>query len=140
MILLDAFALVALVLGESAASAVHTLTRSSETGIGTVNLAETVDVLIRLKRVPAEQCRKTVEPLLGTAIATVAFEERHAWRAAEIRSTHYHRTRRPLSLGDCALLAVAEPSDGIATADKHVLAAATAEGIHAIELPRPKRR
>lgn len=51
-------------------------------------------------------------------------ERLHAWRAAELRVKHYHRTRRPLSLGDCLLLAMTNQQDRLATSDPHVLAAA----------------
>lgn len=67
-------------------------------------------------------------------------ERQHAWRAAEIRIEHYHRTKRPLSLGDCVLLASTADGERLATADRHVLDAAQAEGIDWIALPDSRGR
>lgn len=72
---------------------------------------------------------------LGDRLSAVPFSERSAWRAAEIMVRHYHRTKRPLSLADCALLAAAEGGDEIATSDPHVLAVAELEGIGTLALP-----
>jgi len=48
-------------------------------------------------------------------------EAHQAWRAAELRAQHYHRTKRPLSLGDCLLLASVAEGERVATSDPHVL-------------------
>ncbi len=69
-----------------------------------------------------------------------ASERPHARRAAELRVKHYHRTRCPLSLGDCLLLAMTADQDQLATADPHVLNVAREEQIEAIALPDSRGR
>lgn len=133
--LLDAHALVALVLDEPAAGEVEALIRSGDSAVATLNLAEAVDVATRVKGLPAASVRATLEPLLGDVIAVRALDAGVAWRAAELRSRLYHRSRAPLSLADCVLMASAGPDDAIATADVPLIGAAQAEGVGVIGLP-----
>ncbi len=82
-----------------------------------------------------QRTRAAVESLdQSTDLRVHAAEHTHAWRAAELRVEHYHRTRRPLSLGDCLLLAMTSQQDQLATADPHVLATASEEQIGWIAL------
>lgn len=82
-----------------------------------------------------QRTRAAVESLeQSTDLRVQATEHTHAWQAAELRVKHYHRTRRPLSLGDCLLLAMATGEDRVATADPHVLATAQEEQIKWIAL------
>lgn len=53
---------------------------------------------------------------------------------------HYHRAGRPLSLGDCLLLAMTGEQDQLATADPHVLATAEQEQIGWIALADSQAR
>jgi hypothetical protein len=56
--------------------------------------------------------RAAVESLeQSTDLHVRAAGQNHAWRAAELRVKRYHRTRRPLSLGDCTLLAMTNEDD-----------------------------
>lgn len=134
MTLLDAYALIAFLTGEPAGAEVRTLLRGGDVGIGAVNLAEAVDVMARRRQTDVEVLRRTLDPLLDRSLITVAFEPHHAWRAGELRGKHYHRTRRPVSAADCALLAIAGEGDTVATADSHMLAVAAAEGVPTIRL------
>jgi rRNA-processing protein FCF1 len=53
----------------------------------------------------------------------------------------YHRTRAPLSLADCLLLAAARGAQAIvATADRPLAGAARAEGIEVAALPDSRGR
>jgi predicted nucleic acid-binding protein len=82
-----------------------------------------------------QRTRAAVESLeQSTDLRVQATERAHAWRAAELRVKHYHGTRRPLSPGDCLLLAMATEEDRVATADPHVLATAEEEQIEWIAL------
>ena len=110
MTLLDAYALVAFLVGGPAASQVRALLREGDALVATANLAEALDVSQRLYGLPIV-------------------------RAARIRAEHYHRATRPISLGDAILVASATADSRIATADPDVLAVATAEGIATVELP-----
>lgn len=134
MTILDAQALTAYLRGERAEEAVSGILREGEAAVGALNLAEAIDVLTRRYGASRERLRRTVDPLLDQVIRVVAFEERHAWRVGELRARHYHRTRRPVSSADCALIALAGPDDRVATSDQHLIAVADAEGLATVPL------
>lgn len=68
-------------------------------------------------------------PSSGAPLAVLALDPEAAWRAAEIRAAHDHRSTCPLSLGDAILVASAGAGDAIATADPHVLAVTSQRGV-----------
>jgi uncharacterized protein with PIN domain len=141
VILLDAYALTALLAGEPAAVEVGELIAAGGVAVATPNLAETADRLGRVHGIDIQRTREAVESLEQSADLQVRAAERtHAWRAAELRVMHYHRTRRPLSLGDCLLLAMTGEHDTLATSDPHVLATAGEERIGWIALPDSRGR
>jgi uncharacterized protein with PIN domain len=136
VILLDAYALTALLAGEPAAEEVGELIAGAPAAVSAPNLAEAADRLARIYGIAVERTRAAVETLeQSTDLKVRAAERPHAWRAAELRVKHYHRTRCPLSLGDCLLLAATAHQDRLATADPHVLAIADEEQIEWIALP-----
>jgi predicted nucleic acid-binding protein len=128
-VLLDAFALIALLADEPAADQVETLIRRGETAVTTVNLAEALDVLQRIEGIPRDRLEALTAPLVGEQIRVVDVGEQIARDAADIRARRYHRTRAPLSLADCILLAATRPDDTLATADQPLIDAAEAERI-----------
>jgi uncharacterized protein with PIN domain len=135
VILLDAYALTALLANEPAASEVGELVARGGTAVAAPNLAEAADRLGRVHGIAVERTRAAVESLEQSTDMVVRVAERsHAWRAAELRVKHYHRTRRPLSLGDCLLLAMTGKDDRLATSDPHVLGTAHEEQIQWIAL------
>jgi len=139
--ILDAYALTALLAEEPAASEVGELIASTSAVVPAANLAEAADRLSRVYGIAVERTRSAVELLeQATDLRVCAVERSHAWRAAELRSKHYHRTRRPLSLGDCLLLAMVGEQDKVATSDPHVLATANEEQIAWIALPDSRGR
>jgi PIN domain nuclease of toxin-antitoxin system len=130
VILLDAYALTALLAGEPAASEVGQLVAAGGTAMAAPNLAEAADRLGRVHGIAVQRTRAAIEALEQSIdLRVLAAERVHAWRAAELRAKHYHRIRRPLSLGDCLLLAMTRQQDQLATADPHVLATASEEQI-----------
>jgi uncharacterized protein with PIN domain len=135
-VLLDAFALIALLADEPAADDVEALLRAGEAAITAVNLAEALDVLQRVQGMPSERIREVTMPLVGERMKLVAIDERIARDAADIRARRYHRTRAPLSLADCILLAATGESDTLATADAPLIRAAEAEHVQVRALPR----
>jgi uncharacterized protein with PIN domain len=135
LILLDAYALVALAADEPAAGDVEGLLRAGESAVTSINLAEAVDVTQRVRGLPPEDVRAALDPLLGEVVSVVAQGGGEGWRAAELRLRHYDRRTNPLSLADCFLLAAAGPDDRIATSDPPLAAAARAEAIGVIPLP-----
>ncbi len=136
MIVLDAYALTAMLADERAAQEVGELIAEQSVVIPAPNLAEVIDRLARVHKLPLEDVRAAVETLeQGAQLRIRALEREHAWRAAQLRVEHYHRTRRPLSLGDCLLLAAVGKDEQIATADPGVLDTARAERIAWVALP-----
>lgn len=135
--LVDAYGLVAFVANEAAASDVEELLRGGECRVVAVNLAEAIDFCARRHDYSLEQIRDALEPLiLGGALSVVVSDEDEAWAAAEIRIAHYHRTRCPLSMADCLLLAHAlSEGDALATSDPHVTDVARSAGAKVIALP-----
>lgn len=141
MILLDAYALTALLANEPAAEEVGRLIAEDGVVVATPNLAETADRLARVYGIAVQRTRSAVESLeQSTDLNVRAAERSHAWRAAELRAKHYHRTDRPLSLGDCLLLAMTDEDDRVATSDPHVLATAAEEQIGSVVLANSRGR
>ena len=138
MILLDAYALVALLRAERAGADVRTLLRSGDCGMTASNLAEAADVLERVHGIGIGESRPRVEPL---PLTVVDVDARLAWRAAELRARHYRRRSSEVSMADCVLVAAARPgSDAVATADRAVAVMSRAEGVHVTALPDRRGR
>jgi predicted nucleic acid-binding protein len=133
--LLDAYALIAFLVGGPAAAEVRAILRGGDAAVATANLAETLDVSHRLHGLRVERAYEVLEPLLEGPLKPVYLDVSVARRAAEIRAQHYHRSSRPISLADAVLIASAREGDQIATADPDVLAIAKTERIAAVELP-----
>jgi predicted nucleic acid-binding protein len=133
--LLDAYALVAFLVGGPAAPQVRGLLREAGASVAAANLAEALDVCARTYGLPMERAMAVLEPLLDGTLGSVPLDLTRAQRAAAIRARHYHRASRPISLADAILVASAGPGDRIATADPDVLAVAQAEHIATIPLP-----
>lgn len=141
MIVLDAYALAALLADEPAAGEVQELIADRPTVIPAPNLSESADRLCRVHGVSIERTRSAVEWLEKTVnLAIRVVEKPHAWRAAELRSRHYHRTKCPLSLADCLLLASVGEGEHLATSDPPLLRTADAERIAWIALPDSRGR
>jgi predicted nucleic acid-binding protein len=135
LILLDATALVAFLSAEPAASEVESLLRGGEAAIAAPNLAEVIDMLVRVRGNDLGPVEATLVPLLATALPTVPVGEFEARAAAAIRLRHYHRQRSPLSLADCLLLGTASVAgSAIATSDEPIARAARVEGVQLIGL------
>jgi PIN domain nuclease of toxin-antitoxin system len=132
---LDAYALVAYVVGGPAQERVTALLREGKTAVATANLVEVFDVAERVHGMPVPRVSEVIEGLFAGALSVIHLDDSLARLAAELRVEHYHRSRSPLSLADVILLASAQPGDRIATADPDVLATAASLGIETIELP-----
>jgi uncharacterized protein with PIN domain len=134
---LDAQAVIAFLTDEPARDQVEALMRDQAhpACIGAANLAECVDVLARVKHVPAEEASAALDLVLE-AVAVASVDAEIARRAGTIRGRHYHADRCPVSLADCLALATAlarvEP---LATSDPALALAAHAEGCRVVPLP-----
>lgn len=133
-VLLDANALLAVLVGEPAMDRVLSLIREGNTAMTGANIAEVFDVGIRRKKLSPQRMTDLVEPLFDGPIACVPVESNLAASAGRLRAKHYHRSKARISLADATLLAAAE-QDKIATSDSGVLAVAAELGIETIELP-----
>lgn len=135
MILLDATALVGFLSAERAAAEVQSLLKSGEAAIAAPNLAEVIDVLVRVRGNQLGPVEAALVPLLATVLPTVSVGELEARAAAAVRLRHYHRQRAPLSMADCLLLGTASIAGcAIATGDEPIARAARTEGLQLIGL------
>lgn len=135
MIFLDACALVSVIQGEPAMNRVLAILREGSAAMTAINLAEVFDVVARKAGIGHARIADVVEPLFEGPLALIAVDLGLARHAAEVRTEHYHRKRRSLSLADVTLLAAPRPGDKIATSDSDVLVVAAELGIETIELP-----
>lgn len=135
MTFLDASALIAFIRGEPAMESVLAILRRGSAAMAAANIAEVYDRASRGAGLSHAQVADLIEPLFEGPIAPVPVDADLARRAGEIRSRHYHRKHRPVSLADAVLLAAPGSGDEIATSDSHVLAVAAELGIETIELP-----
>lgn len=138
MTLLDASALLSLLLGQPAETEVSALLQRGNCAIPAPCLTEVVDKLIRKHRVDPGAVSERLGPLIDETIPVVSTDPRIAWRAGELHAAHYDRRTAALSLADCILLATAGPDDEIATSDATVIATAGKLGIDVVPLPDSK--
>lgn len=136
MILLDAFALIAFLRGERSAALVGELLRGGDCWLGAVQLAETLDVTVRVLGHDRESVERAVDPLLATTLGLLDVGEPEARDAARVRAAHYRKGTTELSMADCLVIAAAvHRSCTIATSDEPLARAARLEGIGVQGLP-----
>lgn len=137
MTVLDAYAIVALLRDEPSAATVESLlvAPSSEPMISAANVAEVMDVLVRIHGRSAVEVAERLDWLAAGGLVTIPLDDDIARRAGALHAGHYHRARSPLSLADCMALATAiAHDDALVTADPPLLAAARAERCATIAL------
>jgi PIN domain nuclease of toxin-antitoxin system len=140
---LDAMAIIAALAREPARPEVEILLRDDEDRprIAAVNLAEVIDVLVRVKSFPRRQVGQAVSWLQAGGLAVVATDERIAQVAGDLRARHYHRINCAVSICDCVALATAQTlGEGLATADPALASVARADGTPLIPLPDSRGR
>lgn len=132
----DSQAIVALLVNEPGGPEVVALMR--ERGLqaaSAVSIAETVDILVRRMGNRVDDTRRWLEALYGGGLEVVPVDEEIGTRAGILRSRHWHRDRRSVSIADCVVLATGMTlGEPIATADAALIAAAQAEGHPVIAL------
>jgi len=133
--LLDAYALIAFLVGGPARAEVRGILREGGVAVASANLAEALDVSQRVHGLSIARAMEVLEPLLEDSLAVIALDATTARAAAELRASYYHSSDRPISLADAVLLASAKPDWRIATADPDVLAVARSEDVETIALP-----
>jgi predicted nucleic acid-binding protein len=132
--ILDANALLAVLLDEPEAPRVEKLLRSDRCVMPLANAAEVIDICLRVQKFDDEQLYRVMLPLLDNVVEVIPGTLTMAWRAAELRARHYNVRSRPVSLPDCMLIASAASGDRVATKDQAVLDVARAEGVAVLPL------
>jgi PIN domain nuclease of toxin-antitoxin system len=131
--ILDAYAVLAFLKNENAASEVETLIAAGGTSLTVVGLAEVLDHLIRIGGADEEDASLDVAQL--RLDDPVPVDETLAAAAGRLRARHYHRTRRPVSLADClAAEAARSQLRSLATSDPPLLDVCHDEGVAVIVL------
>lgn len=135
MTILDAYAVLALLKGEPAATAVRQLLESGpESGLTVLGVAEVLDHLVRLEGAAEEEAALDVAQL-GLA-EPVPLDASIGTRAGLLRARHHHRTTRAVSLADCVAAEVARVAGSpLVTADAHLLDLCDEAGIDTMVLP-----
>jgi predicted nucleic acid-binding protein len=135
LILLDATAVVAALVGEPAAREVERLLKEEQVAIVSLNLAESIDILVRVFGNELNEVESRLVPLLATALPVLPVGESEARRGAELRIDHYHRRDAPLSLADCILLGTAlVRGAAVATSDGPIARTGDAVGVEVLRL------
>lgn len=135
MIVLDGYAVLALLKDERAAADVAALlARNDEARLTAVGVAEVVDHLVRIAGADPEEAALDLAQL-GLAEA-LPVDTAAGVRAGLLRAARYHRKERPVSLADCVAAETARSWDGrLATSDPHLHELCHDEGIGVIPLP-----
>lgn len=134
---LDASALIAALANEPARPQVEAILRAdTRPVISAVNLAETIEWLVRLGEQPPDRVRERVNWLIAGGLQVEAVWTPLARSAGALRARHYHRTDRPISLADCFCLATAiSLRANLATTDAHLAGLGGEVGVEVILLP-----
>lgn len=132
---LDASAVLALLLGEPAAVEVEGLVRNGAL-LSAVNLVEVVYRAVRGRDLDRDEVAAAVSALKAVGLAVVPVDERVGVVAADVRIRHFHRSASPVSLADCVAVATARRLDvPLATSDAALVTVATLERVEVAPLP-----
>jgi PIN domain nuclease of toxin-antitoxin system len=131
---LDAYAIIAALVGEAAAADVQPLIAGGI--ISAANVAEVVDVCIRVHGNHEPPVRERIGWLISGGLEVAPLDSTLAVAAGALRARHYRRRHCEVSLGDCIALALAKQRRAaLATADPDLVSAARAEQVDVIGLP-----
>ena len=135
MIVLDAYAVIALLSGEPARDEIADLLRTGNAHLSVLNLAEVIDRLGR-KGMPVDMVSSSINNLVEGGLRVVHVDREMAELAAHLRVKHYHRQSCSLSMADCMALATTIWGKGaLATADPALIATSKSEGVPVVNLP-----
>lgn len=133
-VVLDAYAVIAALVGERAGADVAPLIAGGV--LSAANLAEVLDVCVRVHRNDERAVRERLDWLVAGGLETPALDASLALVAGALRARHYHARQCPISLGDCHALALAKQRAArLATADPDLASVARREAIDVIALP-----
>ena len=143
MTVLDSQAVLAYLTREPAAPEVALILRdrADVPSMPTTVLAEVIDILVRRMGNRVEHVLETVDTLTAAGVEVVPVDEEIGRLAGILRSRHWTRDRRPVSIVDCTVLAAGMiAQEPIATGDAALIGAARAEGHPVISLPDSRGR
>lgn len=134
-LILDAYAVLALLKGEAAAPTVRRLLASEPMpALTAIGVAEVLDHVVRLEGATEEDTALDLAQL-GLAEPSPV-DATLATLAGLLRARHYHRTTRAVSLADCvAAEATRAAGSALVTADPHLLDLCHEERISTVVLP-----
>ena len=140
VLVFDAYPLAAVLLGEASGRAVGRLLvdaiAQGEAAVSAANLAEVVDLVARAAMVDPVDVLDAVELWVDGGLRVEALTWELAARAASLRAVHYHRSRCPISLADCAAIALAEHlRASLVTSDQPLAQVAALNGIDVVPVP-----
>lgn len=138
-LVLDAQPVIAFLTGEPSAAEVAMLLRQPAR-MSVANAAEVVDVLVRVRGIPADDAQAVVSGLLDSVVEPVDVSAEIALRAGVIRGEAYRRRQIDVSLADCIAIATAGHGGCIATSDPALARVARAEGVRVEPLPNARGR
>ena len=128
MTVLDAYAVLAYLKGERAASEVRPLLGLADSSLTAIGVAEALDHLVRLSGANEEDAALDLAQL--DLLDGLPVDATIGAAAGRLRARSYHRTRCQVSLADCVAAEVARSEkQALATADPHLLDVCHAEGI-----------
>ena len=135
MIVLDAYAVLALLKGEPAAAPVRRLLEGEPgASLTALGVGEVIDHLVRVADASEDEAALDLAQL-GLA-EPVPIDSAAAMRAGLLRARHYHRRDRAVSLADCVVAETARSgSAAVATSDPHLLDMCDEEAIDVLVLP-----
>ena len=135
MTVLDAYAVLAYLRGETAAAEVATLLHDP-TVLSAINAAEVVDQLVRVYRRDADDVHADLALLASAGMEIVPITESLGFHAGRLRARYYHRQRMPVSLADCMAAATAlDRRKPLATSDPPLAQLVRAESGNVHGLP-----
>lgn len=105
--------------------------------VSTVNVAEVVDVLMRTHGVDQEDVIDAIDILIEGGLTIDDLSARQALAAGAIRTRHFDRRTRAVSMADCVVVALAaEVGEPVASTDGILLEVAAAEGVATMDPSR----
>jgi PIN domain nuclease of toxin-antitoxin system len=133
-VVLDAYAVIAALVGERARADVEPLLAR---GVLTApNAAEVVDVCVRVHANDERVVRERLEWLASGGLEMPPLDSDLALMAGALRARHYRKRQCEVSLGDCFALATAKRRHAsLATSDPELASAARSESVVVVPLP-----
>ena len=136
-IVLDAFAVIAALVGEPAAVEVEQQIRrpNADVRISAVNVAEVVDQLLRQAQLSASAVDSAIDSLVAAGVVIAPVDAAIGRTAGQLRARHYRKKTAAISLADCVALATSLALRAtLGTADPALASVARALGVDVLAL------